>query len=167
MKNLISMTDFVLNVPVSGIELQSISLQGNNRYQKCIRYANFLKQLLQIWMFVPCKLVDGVWVVLDIPKFHYTQDALKNLKRGIELDTALEINKKVEEYQEAKERCLFDGFTYHIGLDKNNPNFWFVRNSFIKIHDYELEVQSLTIEILSNRVQPIKLTPTALKQLGL
>lgn len=55
-------------------------------------YANFLKQSLELWMFIPCKLVDGVWVVLEEPKFHGHNIV------------------EVEEYQKAKERCLFDGF---------------------------------------------------------
>lgn len=101
MNNLISMTDFVLE-------------QYKNNYHantptRILKYANFLKQPLKIEMFVPC---DEQGNVLEKPKFHYTKNALKFLNTGVELDIALETNKKVELYEEAKERCLFNGFEF-------------------------------------------------------
>ena len=62
MKNLISMTDFV-------ISQWSMDLTKKQR-ERIANYANFLKQKLEIWQVVPCKLVDGVWVVLEEPKYY-------------------------------------------------------------------------------------------------
>src|SRR5690349_9775881 len=59
------------------------------------KFDELLKQPLELWQFVPCKLVDGVWVVLEEPCL-YCFDAC-------DIDKCLE-------YQEAKERYLFDGF---------------------------------------------------------
>jgi hypothetical protein len=152
MKNLLlSTTNFVE-------EIQNYVRESGNfaRGLKLIfGYTEFKKTQIEIWQFVPFKLLEDVWVVLEEP-FYY-KDFVFNL-----FDKISEFDKiKCQEYQEAKECCLFDGFTYHIGLDKNNPSFWFVRNSFCKIHDYEFEVSSITIDDLSNRVQPIELSETA------
>jgi hypothetical protein len=155
---LIPMTDFVLEQWDGVFEIYPFK----EMCVKCYDYANFLKQTLELWMFIPC---DEEGNVLEEPKFHYTEQALRQL-RGYDLEIALTVNKKVSEYQQAKERCLFDGFTFH-KTDRNNPDFWLVRNSFLKIHDYELELQSRTIEILANRINLIELTPTAIKQLEL
>jgi hypothetical protein len=74
MKTLIKMTDYLPDNP----------------------YSKFLKQTPQIWMFVACKLVDGVWVVLELPKVCICTDLCSLCK----------------EYQQAKERCYFDGWEY-------------------------------------------------------
>lgn len=78
MKNLMSMVDFLPEHP----------------------YSKFLKQPLELWMFVPCELVDGVWEVLEEPDCN--------------LDIRMDELKK---YRQAKERCLFvwqKGFDYKI-----------------------------------------------------
>jgi hypothetical protein len=87
MKNLIGMVDFVL------LGWNDIAILRN--------YANFLKQPLELWMFIPCKLVDGVWVVLEDPNvnnYHYNS-----------VYSQMYCDDK-KEYQQAKERCLFEGF---------------------------------------------------------
>ena len=80
MKNLISMTDFFFYI-------------DNNRefarnYDRILAYAKFLKQPLELWMFVPC---DENGDVLEEPICQ--EYALANQK-----------------YQQAKERVLFDGW---------------------------------------------------------
>jgi len=50
---------------------------------------DFGKQPLEPWQFVPCKLVDGVWAVLEEKK---------------------PFQDNYHEFVEAKERCLFEGF---------------------------------------------------------
>ena len=57
MKNLIPITDFVLEQSEIGFEVQSLSHQNKNRadrFSKLIKYAKFLKQPLKLEMFVPC-----------------------------------------------------------------------------------------------------------------
>jgi len=83
---LMSMVDFILE------QDKRIELYQGTQMQNCINYAKFLKQPLSIEMFVPCKLVDGVWVVLD--------QFMEIKGRKLEL----------KEYQQAKEKCLFEGF---------------------------------------------------------
>ena len=50
-----------------------------------VNYAEFITQPLELWMFVPC---------VDNEVFNYSKHGNK------------------EQYNEAKERCLFEGFTY-------------------------------------------------------
>lgn len=121
MKHLISMTDFVLEQ----IEINSFD---EDKMSKIWKYAKFLKQPLELWMFVPCKLVDGAW------------RALERLNGGMREQD----ERRHKEYQQAKERCLFDwveidGAKHHIKMGRN-------------------------VEYLAN-FGMIKLTITALKQL--
>lgn len=127
----------------------------------------FGRQIMEKWMFVPSKFVKDVWVVLEEPdhlKF-------KSKNQFNELDWQSELSKNqyhelYDEYRKAKDRVLFEGFTYHIGLDNNNSDFWFVRNSSRKIHDYEFEVQCLSIEMMVNQNYILALTETGEKQLS-
>jgi len=81
---LMSMVNFV-------IEQDKINKTGWNNYTNLVNYANFLKQPREIWMFIPCKFVDGVWVVLEEKK---------------------PFQDNYHEFVEAKERCLFKGFKF-------------------------------------------------------
>ena len=80
MKNLIGMTDFVLqDKSMSGLSITN--------------YANFLKQPLELWMFVPC---DNDGNVLEEPCFDGENDQY--------------FASAFEQFQQAKERCLFEGW---------------------------------------------------------
>ena len=87
-------------------------------------YSKFLKQPLELWMFVPCDEDGNV-----IPELYNDEQhvIIQHL-----------------EYQEAKERCLFD--------------------------DYSLEYSESLVEYwkkIEDLVQyNLRLTPTALKQIG-
>jgi len=152
MKNLISMTDFVLE---QEREFDRARAGFNEFTNNVCNYAKFLKQPLELWMFVPCKLVDGVWVVLAHPNF------IKG-KRN-----ALFFNNKMDEYQQAKERCLFEGFefnfkTSHIICFSNKVhNIRFYKNGWLTIDAKDIE----TIEDLIK--YNLQLTQTAQKQIGL
>jgi hypothetical protein len=78
MKNLISMTDFVLEKQIARIKpiLKLCYIES---------YANFLKQPLEKWMFVPC---DEDGNVLE--------------------DCGLIPCYELDQYRKAKERCLFE-----------------------------------------------------------
>jgi len=105
---------------------------------------------------VPCKLVDGVWVVLEEPN-KYTSN--------------LEIN---DEYQQAKERCLFEGFSRKwwddektiLDLFFNDDKFYFYycTNGYFSSNHNNIESPK-TIEDLVK--YNLELTPTAQKQIGL
>ena len=81
MKNLILMTDFVL-------EQYELSRNPTIFEERAFKYASFLKQPLELWMFVPCDEEGNV------------------LKQCSEI-CACECNKIIL-FREAKKRCLFE-----------------------------------------------------------
>lgn len=104
MKNLIGMVDFVLNqgeTSTFDADQGDWYFKEQSKLDKIRSYANFLKQPLELWMFVPCKLVDGVWVVLEEKK---------------------PFQDNYFEFQQAKERCLFEGFGVRNGNWLSNGN---------------------------------------------
>jgi hypothetical protein len=129
---LISMTEFVLD-------------QGNpsnTDFQfadKVMSYANFLKQPLELWMFVPC---DEEGNVLEEPRPQDGDDGNWNYQA------------RFNQYQQAKERCLF--FSQHGENEIFDP-------CLAKVFLDEF----YNIEQLSNEIRNIKLTKTAIKQIGL
>jgi len=164
-----SMTEFVLNIPSQGMEVQSIGIQGNNRYQKCIRYANFLSQKLELWMFVTCKLVEGVWVVLEEPKdWKNWQDVyIANNTEGKTKDrytSQLSARRDCQEYQEAKDRVLFEGFKFKEAEHSTHRSFIKFPNKSRMLLYPDLW-RLLTIEDLVK--YNLELTPTAEKQIGI
>jgi hypothetical protein len=85
MEKLIPMTDFVL---------EQGKKPNNSDFRerfvvKTLNYANFLKQNLNVSMFAPVKLVDGVWVILEEPRIDISD---------------------IHEYQSAQSNVLFEGF---------------------------------------------------------
>jgi len=77
-----------------------------------IKYKNFLKQPLELWMFVPCDK-DGN-VLNDYPVTNEDE----------QYDHFL--------YEQAKERCLFDGFVY---LNKERlEEFSIIKNDSISFN---------------------------------
>ena len=93
---LISMTDFVLS------QEQPTYLQSEEfeeAYYKLHNYANFLKQPLTLGMFVPC---DENGNVLEEP------NRICNMNWGVKKLEDWSLN--YYEYQQAKERILFEGF---------------------------------------------------------
>lgn len=124
-----SMTDFVLE------QNKNLQWTDNDILHTIVNYAQFLKQPLELWMFVPC---DENGNVLEDPQIF--------------------IDLRIEKYQQAKERCLFEGFEFEKKAD------WYI----LKFKGSTAWVswnESKTIEdiIYLN----LELTPTAIKQLGL
>jgi len=96
---LISMTDFVLKQ--NKILNKYINYDKGCLFEIIIYYANFLKQALELWMFVPC---DEDGNVLEEPVHYETWLKLHESEGStIGFDEHLK-------YQQAKERCLFAGF---------------------------------------------------------
>lgn len=127
MDRLIPMTDFVLEQ-----EQLCCALENRDRtfVKRIILYTNFLIQKLELWMFVPCDLYGNV---LEKPtiQFSYVPDPKQD--------------KKFIEYQEAKKRVLFEGFSFKwydeektiLELIINNDNFyWYfiLKDGFEKNH---------------------------------
>lgn len=120
-------------------------------------FDDFLKQPLELWMLIPCKLVDGVWVVLvnNYPEKPETKDYHNEYGGNFEL---YQHNLMLwREYQEAKDRVLFEGFEsrksiMHGGL--------IIQNGCLNLEGNDF---NQTIEYLTR--YEIYLTPTALKQI--
>lgn len=117
-----------------------------------VKYGLFLKQILELWMFVPCKLVDGVWVVLEEPVYTEPSNSYYNADY-------------VKEYQKTKERCLFKDVEYvgaklpnHFSIIRinkslstiNYPKFW---NSGVTIESlipYNLNLTETAKKIINS-----------------
>lgn len=133
-----SMVSFVLE------QRKKQNIDNIRRFWACEKYAKFLIQKLELWMIFPCKIVDDVWVVMETPdeKEEWFRNTYDNGWWG----NFIEYKK---EYQQAKEKCLFEGFT-----------------QFGKSISYGIYlVEGTMIEDLV-KFKPL-LTKTAIKQLGL
>jgi len=116
-----------------------------NNYEKWYfhrKRVGFGKQPLELWMFVPCKLVEDVWVVLEEPLL-----SVDFWEKG-------DVSKELQEYQQAKEKCLF--FSQH-----GNEEMFDQCLAKVFLDEF------FNIEQLANEIRNIILTPTALKQIGL
>lgn len=130
---LISMTDFVLE------QTKINQFRDDCEFAYPVRkYANFLKQPLALWMFIPC-------------------DDNENVLEQCDDICSCECD-KIKAFRKAKERCLFEGFE----CQKQGGEY------LVKFGNEPVWVNwnnSKTIENLA-RLKP-KLTQTAIKQLGL
>jgi len=116
---------------------------------------NFGKQPLEIWQFVPCKLLNGIWVVLEFPIKEKYYDEYHEFQEEHYYSDILE-------YQQAKERCLFEGFEI-----RDKGNFYFIEQEHSCIWYRVLKYNTKsTIENLLI-FKAVKLTPTAQKQIGI
>lgn len=144
---LISMTDFVLEQSQKIEDLHD-NLCCAIAYNKIENYANFLKQPLELGMFVPCD-EDGNL---------FSEFQLEILNSN---DEVYELRKV---FQQAKERCLFEGF-------KLDTKYLWLKNSLFMICDdfNESFKKYGIIEDLLNKylTKDIELTQTAIKQIGL
>lgn len=141
------------------LELQQLSSLRKWRYHR--KRLEFGKQPLELWMFVPCN-EDGN--VLEKPK-------LKEKNRTV-LEN-VEYQNKIFEYQQAKERCLFEYFVLAETLSFNTDTpksvciydflhvFWWHK----KESKWILSKGISTIEDLVT--YNLELTATAEKKIGL
>lgn len=158
---LISMTEFVLE---QDKQRKDFSRHENqNVLAIIINYANFLTQPLTLGMFVPC---DEDGNVLKKPERN--RYLASSERWGVS-----ELNPEWKEYDEAKERVLFEGCVLEYD-DHRVP--------FIKINNWEImptndylgwdengneQYFHESIESMIGWIEDIELTPTALKQIGL
>lgn len=120
------------------------------KWQLHRKRVEFGKQTLEKWMFVACKLVDGVWVVLEEPHPFKEGDCKEQNKLVTDI--------RFKEYQQAKERCLFEGFEigiYPLDVLLMRGNKWGL--PIIDLHRQ-------TIEDLVK--YNLELTATAQKEIG-
>jgi hypothetical protein len=140
MKNLISNTAL-------GKHLDTLELSLSAYKQTRQRFDSFLLLNLEVWMFVPCDLDGNVLGELDIYYWWININVIHRPISGYH---------KLEEYRQAKERCLFDGF------EKKDSNYLYYMDKCICYIDF---IDQNSIEDLV-KYGP-KLTATALKLIGL
>lgn len=122
-------------------------------HRKRVRFG---RKTLELWQFIPCKLVDGVWVVLE--------EAIKSelwnttTQDGETQSLLIEYEYSKTQYQQAKEKCLFEGFEA-----KKLKDFYLVF-----FNDSEIWVSWNDLKTIEDLVkhEPL-LTKTAIKQLSL
>jgi len=148
---LISMTDFVLSR-----EKKSFGRQ----YYYCLKYANFLKQPLTLGMFVPCDL-DGN--VLNDPETTLSQGNGAVYYNAEQED--------FEQYEQAKERVLFEGFEFSDMTDELSYHIQDKNGVYLFYYIIEKEFRNFEIGNVKTIEDLVKydltLTESAFKQLGL
>lgn len=130
-----SMTDFVLEIS------EQTTNEGNclfRNFNKIKNYANFLKQPLELEMFIPC---------VDNEPFNYT------------------IHGNKEQFDRAKGKVLFEGFMYKTTFsEKQNTLYEYVTNLH---HTFSFsQIKNHTVESLLTHFQgkfSIELTEYGLK----
>lgn len=144
MKHLIPMTDFVLE------QDEKESLGGT--YDRIVRYAKFLKRPLKLGMFMPC---DEEGNIFEEPKLCCSGRECGCMGMPYNYSS----HEELEEYYEAEERVLFEGFevcTCNSELSVRKKN---------RLPLMKSEMENMTVEDLVKG--NLILTPIAIKQIGL
>lgn len=148
------MVDFVLERNSQGLRKHNI---------KQVRgYAKFLKQPLELGMFVPCDEDGNMLKEPENFESEYQKIILDEQKSASKSEQ--EKWKKLKQYQKAKERVLFEGCYIH-HFDLCGMAITAERSDIIYTFDDE-KFSYYNIEQLE-RGCDLELTPTALKQIGL
>lgn len=166
MEHLISMTAFVLeqcnNENIGKKMTRFGSRMFDYIWSVIFGYAKFLNLKLEIWMFIPCKLVDGVWVVLEEPRMKF-YDSMTGWNCP---EDARDYEDSLQEFQQAKELCLFEGF--ELGEFKTTVEHKSIGSIYVMFKSNNLWFKNTNANTIEDLVKyKPKLTPTALKQIGL
>ena len=135
-----SMTDFVL-------EIEDYVHESHNKergFELIKNYANFLKQPLKLWMFVPYDENGNLWI------FPPTEDE-RIWSEKDSVNAELSYIQKIVDYQKAKECMLFDGFEM---IDNSYLRCKTEAGLFLDL-DEEL-MENMTVEDLVSRVRTIQ-----------
>lgn len=147
-----SMTDFVLEQKKALKQAKFGMEKYYESMDKSIKYAEFLKQPLQLGFFVPCDLLGNV---LEKPMY------FDKWESGIRENVSWEGWKtECEIYQQAKERVLFKGF--RLIANSNIPR---IENGHCVI--FLEDIAKMKIEDLLQKWDALELTENAIKQIGL
>ena len=125
---LIRMTDFVLNLDNEDLNEQKI--------QSIFDYANFLKQPLKLEMFVPC---DDDGNVLEYPD-------------SIGVGNDFYYKRAFDQYEQAKEKVLFEGFE----VKKNTVKIAY--NSWLEFHFFNFSNGNKEVNIIDFSVEKTEMT---------
>lgn len=154
MERLISNTAFgrLCNSKILDFRTKLEYLQWYENSRK--NFDDFLSQKLELWQFIPCKLVEGVWLPIEKPSC----DCLTEYDMEGCPD-------KCWEFLNAKNRCIFEGFEldYDTIVESKDIRIWFKSDSEIFINNTKQQI--FTIESLTKH--NLKLTASAKKTLGI
>lgn len=164
MEKLISMVDEVLELESQlkrcvdqGMPFTDLQALKQETQTKIFTYANFLKQPLTLGMFISCDL-DGN--VLEEPKGMKCCGGIQN---DCDCRGELQYNEElIKEYQEAKERVLFECFEFTLTPDDRFSKFK-ISNGNITFYEAGLDLSN--IESIIQKAD-IYLTETTKKQLS-
>jgi len=112
---------------------------------KIIEHAKFIDKYYKISHFVAC---DQIERPIKKPDFYYKKEDLVNLT-GLDLEIALRVNEKAEEFKKANDKVIFEGFEiseekgikyiknkdFYIYYFNNEKKQWQKINEDIKIKD--------------------------------
>ena len=131
MKQLIKMSDYVL-------DKQRFKEDSDIAIFNVTNYANFLNQPLELGMFVPCD--DNGNVLEDI------------IGNGM----IHNYSEKVKQYEQAKDKVLFDGFDIYSNGD--------LHNAFVTFESSRLEIMNVE-NLITDFQYSFYLTPNAIKRI--
>ncbi len=140
---LISMVDYVIKQQNILKDRKTTNTKAGEAFDSIFDYADFLKQRLELWMFIPC---DKDGNVLKEPRFYYTDKNLNKLDY-ISKGFALEQNKNVEIYKKAKDRCLFENTTQLSGTGISDYLKLFPNNTVEDLIKYNVNLSKTAINI--------------------
>ena len=135
---LISMTDFVLQEKTGGQQVNSITSQLYYELRIIKKYADFLKQPLKLEMLVTCD--DNGNVLEDI------------IGHGM----IHNYSEKLKQYEQAKDKVLFDGFDIYSNGD--------LHNAFVTFESSRLEIMNVE-NLITDFQYSFYLTPNAIKRI--
>lgn len=135
---LISMTDFVLQEQKGGQQVNSITSQLHYELKRIKKYANFLKQPLKLEMFVPCD-----------DNGNFLEDIIGN-------GMIHNYSEKVKQYEQAKDKVLFNGFNIYANGD--------LHNAFVTFESNRLEIMNVE-NLITDFQYSFYLTPNAIERI--
>ena len=152
--HLISTTEFVKLVKDNSTSLTERSIA--NQYIQCLRYANFVSQKPELWMFVPC---DEEGNVLEEPEqynswLNKTGIDWEKVPFNIDLHT-------FEKYKKAQSKLLFKGWKYEGALIDKNGTYY---GNYLDLSTDDFKTLEIILYLLED-YSLFELTETALKQI--
>jgi len=139
--------------------LDSIDIVILDKWNLHRKRVNFGKQPLAIYQFVPCKLVDGKWVVLEEPNINDFTFFYEDEDEGEYVNQEM-LSESLKDYQEALDNVLFEGF------ENSEIGYVYLNHEIHGRLMFDEEIfEDRTIEDLVRYNLP--LTKTALKEIGL
>ena len=128
------MTDYIDSIQ----DNPQIDVLSADTMVNLITYKDFLKQSLELWMFVPCDENGNV-----------LEDIIGN-------GMIHNYSEKVKQYEQAKDKVLFEGFDIYSNGD--------LHNAFVTFESSSLEIMNVE-NLITDFQYSFYLTPNAIKRI--